>query len=97
MTEIKIISKPKCPYCVKAKAFLDNIDVSYNCVTLNPEDDDYTTQRDYYFNTYNHKSFPLIFVGDVFLGGFKELSTSYETLRFHQLCADIGINIEYDF
>lgn len=94
---VKIVSKPECPYCVKAKAFLDDIGINYSCITLNPNDIDYKQQRDYYFNTYNHKSFPLIFIGDIFLGGFKELSTSYETLRLHDLCADIGISIEYDF
>lgn len=97
ISNITIISKTECPYCIKAKLFLDNINIKFDTISLEPSDEKYIEMRDFYFNKYNHKSFPLIFIGETFIGGYKELEKSYETLRFHDLCSKIGINVNYDF
>lgn len=94
---ITVHSKPGCIYCDKAKDFLQKLDVPFVVNTLDPYEPDYQQKRDALFDRYNHRSFPLIFVGNVFVGGFTELQNAYATLKFHELAATIGINIPMDF
>ena len=92
-----IYSKPGCSYCDKAKIMMKEIQLPYEEVVLKPEDADYTQKRDNLFSQYNHKSYPIIIVGGIFVGGYSELVHSYDTLKLHSLCADIGIDIPFEF
>lgn len=94
---IKIYSKVGCPYCVKAKSFLSDLNITYNEIVLDPLNGNYTSDRDYIFNTFGHKSFPIIFVGDTLLGGYLDLVRSYDTLLLHSLCSKYNIHIPFDF
>lgn len=94
---ITIHSKRGCIYCDKAKNLLTSLNVPFIMDTLNPDDDEYQQKRDALFDKYNHRSFPLILIGDVFLGGFTELQNAYSTLRLHELAASINIDIPMDF
>ncbi len=94
---IVIHSKHGCIYCDKAKDLLTSLNVPFTTNTLEPENPDYQQQRDTLFDKYNHRSFPLILIGDVFLGGFTELQNAYSTLRLHTLAANIGIDVPFDF
>jgi glutaredoxin len=94
---ITIYSKRGCIYCDKAKDLLTTLNVPFIMDTLVPDDTEYQQKRDALFDKYNHRSFPLILIGDVFLGGFTELQNAYSTLRLHELAARIGIDIPMDF
>jgi glutaredoxin len=94
---VTIHSKPGCTYCDKAKDLLTTLNVPFIVNTLEPDEPDYQEKRDALFNNYNHRSFPLILIGDVFLGGFVELQNAYSTLKLHELAARIGIEIPMDF
>ncbi len=94
---ITVFSKKGCVYCDKAKHLLNELQVPCKIEMLEPDDKDYASKRDTLFSTYNHKSFPLIVIGDVFLGGFTELQNAVATLQFHELAKKIGIEVPMDF
>lgn len=94
---ITVFSKIGCIYCDKAKYFLDELNVPYKIITLVPDTPEYIEQRDALFIKYSHKSFPLVIVGDTFIGGYTELQNSYATLHLHQLAQQIGITIPIEF
>jgi glutaredoxin len=94
---ITVLSKIGCIYCDKTKYFLDELSVPYTVITLDPTTPEYIEQRDALFTKYNHKSFPLIIVGNTFIGGYTELQNSYATLQLHELTEQIGITIPIDF
>jgi len=97
MTGVQIFSKVGCPFCIKTKDFLNNINVPFQEIVLDPSNPNYVKDRNHLFNTFGHKSFPVIFINASLLGGFTELNHSYNTLNLHKLCKEININIPYDF
>ena len=97
-TSIIIHSKTNCPFCVKAKDFLKEKNIPFEEIIYDPTDvSDYETRKNILIEKTNFKTFPQIFVGPAFVGGFSDLQDSYSTLKFHKLCEQIGINVEYDF
>ncbi len=94
---ITVYSKPGCPYCAKAKSMLTSLNLPFNEIQLNPSIPDYLQKRDALFNHYLHKSYPIILVGKKLIGGYSELVHSYDTLRLHKLCSNIGLQIPFDF
>lgn len=97
MSHIVVYSKPGCPFCQRAKLMLNNLNLPFEEVLLVPEDPDYVEKRDALFNHFNHRSYPIILVGDKLVGGYTELVHSYDTLRLHKLCSKIGLHVPFDF
>lgn len=97
MSQIVVYSKPGCPYCQKAKTMLKTLCLPYHEVQLHPEDPSYSQKRDNLFGHFKHRSYPIITVGKTFIGGYTELVHSYDTLRLHKLCSDIGLYLPFDF
>jgi len=94
---VRIYSKPYCVFCTKAKNFLTEKKVPFEYIELDPLSDEYDDQKDDLVSKTSHKSFPFIFVGNTFVGGYTELLQSFNTLRFHELCMDVGIKVDMDF
>lgn len=94
---VVIHSKSGCPYCEKAKTFFKENDIDFDEVYYDAKQDDYQKRKDELVSKTNHTTFPQIFVGTEFIGGYTELINSYSTLKFHELCENIGISIGYDF
>jgi glutaredoxin 3 len=94
---IIIHSKSGCSYCVKAKEFMTTNNIPYEEIYYDADSEDYQDKKDELLSRTNHKTFPQIFVGDTFIGGYTELISSYSTLKLHELCKEIGIELEYDF
>jgi glutaredoxin len=84
-------------YCDKAKDFMKDFSIPYSEVKMDPDSDTYASERDDLVAKTKQNTFPFIFVGDAFVGGYTELVRSFETLKFHQLCKNIGIELEMDF
>lgn len=95
--KIVVYSKNGCPNCDYAKDLLHDLKLPFEEIHYNSVDPDYPTLRDALIAKTNHKTFPQIFVGDVFVGGAQELQKACETLRLHELCAKIGLTIDIDF
>ena len=94
-----IWSKPFCPYCVKAKNFMMEHKLPYVEKLLDPENDNYIDEKDNLITKAGkeHKTFPFIFLGDSFIGGYSELMNAFNTLKLHEMCKYHGIELEYDF
>ena len=67
---VRIYILRSCPYCIRAKALLDRKSVKYveKDVTMNYE------ERLRISSSTGHRTFPQIFIGDEFVGGYDELS-----------------------
>ena len=83
LTSYTIYSKSNCPYCEKAKLLLENEVVNIiNC------DEYLTTDRTLFLQTMQHysgvecKTFPVIFLKGVYIGGFIETKTHYDNALF---------------
>ena len=98
-TIITVYSRPFCPNCEKCKVFLKDKHISFTEVMLDVDDASYIINRDFLIEkTGNkHKTYPFVFVGDAFLGGYNEIVNAYATLKLHDLCAKAGITIDHDF
>ena len=96
---VTIYSRPYCVYCEKCKVFLEEKGIPFNEVKLDVESESYDANRDYLVSRSgcNHKTYPFVFVGDTFVGGYTDLVNAYSTLRLHDLCKVIGINLEHNF
>lgn len=89
--KIHIISKDGCTYCEKAKAFMKEKDIPYVLEESIDTKRLSTIKRE----TGKH-TFPYIFVHNkdhTYIGGYKELVHSYNTLKLKQL----GFNYILDF
>jgi glutaredoxin len=95
--KIVVFTKPGCPYCKKAKEFLDNFNLPFNEITLNPSDTHYEDKRDQLFNYYQHRSYPIIVINNRLIGGYTDLLKAHDTRKLHQMCHDIGINLPFKF
>lgn len=95
--KVVVVSRDACIYCKKAKEFLKNKDIPFEEHHMDPDDDDYFEKRDELVATTNHNTFPFIFVGDAFVGGYTELVRAYDTLQLHELCKAIGVQVAMDF
>ena len=70
MKPVRIYTLRSCPYCVRAKSLLDRKKVRYQeqDVTLDYEG------RARISSTTGHRTFPQIFIGEEFVGGYDELA-----------------------
>jgi glutaredoxin 3 len=68
---IVVYSRAICPYCVRAKELLKSLGLSFKEIIV--ADDDEKTRLSLIERT-GHKTFPMIFIGEAFIGGFTELS-----------------------
>ncbi len=66
---VTIYSKDYCPYCIKAKALLTSLNISFNeiDVTNTPDIIEELSQKS------GFRTVPQIFVGDKCLGGFTDI------------------------
>jgi len=97
---IIVYCKDFCQYCTKAKDFLVKNKIPYHEVHLDTNDEEkYIQERDDLIARAggHHKTFPFIFVGKSFLGGYTDLIRAYDTLKLHELCTKEGQPLEYDF
>lgn len=95
--EVVIYGKPECPFCDKAKMFFEEMKIPFRYVGLDPSAVDYEDMKTVLKTTTKQNTFPFIFVGREFLGGFTELIRAHRTLHLHSMCEKIGIKLEYDF
>ncbi|HEY8594620.1 MAG TPA: glutaredoxin 3 [Devosiaceae bacterium] len=70
MAKIEIYTTPTCPYCIAAKALLEDKGVSYEEVTvLDPQLRAAMTQR-----ASGRRTVPQIFIGETHVGGYDDLA-----------------------
>lgn len=94
---ITVFSKPECPFCDKAKMFFEENNIPFEVVDLDPSNVTYEVQKEWLKSSTGQNTFPFIYVGTTFLGGFTELLRAHRTNALHTMCEKIGIKINYDF
>jgi thioredoxin reductase (NADPH) len=94
---IELYSKEECKYCNYSKELLDKHNIKYNEIKLNPKDENYIKIRDELIEkSKGHNTFPWIYIGDHFLGGFNELRHSISTGSIVKYLNKIGIEFKID-
>jgi glutaredoxin 3 len=68
--KIEIYTWGYCPYCVRAKNLLTDKGMEFTEIPLDGKDDELMKLRD----RTGQRTVPQIFIDDVFIGGFQELS-----------------------
>ena len=69
MKKVIIYSTRICPYCMRAKNFLDKKDISYEDIMVDENPD----QLQIMMEKSKRQSVPQIFIGDYHIGGFDDL------------------------
>lgn len=93
---VVVFSKEKCKYCTMSKKLFNEYNIPYKEVKLDPSDDKYQDVRKELINISNgHSTFPWIFTGDNFLGGFTDLDRSVTTGSIVSELKRIGIDYDY--
>lgn len=94
---VVIYSKPVCKFCQMAKEFFKDHNIPYTEIYLDPKTDEYAEKVDELLNTTNHTTFPFIFIGTEFVGGYSDMVAAYNTLKLHEMLKTIGIELAVDF
>ncbi len=84
MNTVEIYTKPTCGYCFAAKRLLSERGVSYSEIDVmrSPESRQEMLQR-----SNGRHTVPQIFVGDMHVGGYDDLSSLVRAGKFDQLLA----------
>lgn len=90
-SKVTIVSKAGCKFCDYAKSFLQERCIPYEEEVLTPGEPEYAKRRTVLIKSTNQATFPWIFIGSNFIGGYKELLHAANTFRLHQLLEEIGI------
>jgi glutaredoxin len=65
-----VISKPQCYYCILVKELLRIKNIDYVEIIYN---ENMTSDIEYLKSKYNIKSYPMIFINKIYIGGYREL------------------------
>lgn len=95
--DVVVHSLPDCKYCTLTKEFLTQQKVPFDTIMYDKAAPDYPERKDALVSRTGMTTFPQIYIGDAFIGGYMDLIKAYESLRFHDLCRKVGIEIPYDF
>jgi glutaredoxin 3 len=67
--KVKLYVTSNCPYCVRAKQFLESKGVGYELIDLTHKPEDLERLK----NTTHWRTVPQIFVGETFIGGYTDM------------------------
>lgn len=81
MNKVVIHTKLGCKYCTMAKEFLKTNKVVYKEVEYDPNAPDYTKRALALTKTTRHPTFPQVYIGPFFIGGYTELVASYKPYK----------------
>ena len=82
MKKITIYTTPFCPFCVRAKQFFQQNEMKFEEIDVerNPE-----LRRKISSANNGFRTVPMIFVGDIFIGGYDDLEQSVRSGQFENL------------
>lgn len=88
---VVLFSKDTCKYCTLAKEFLSEKGVPFSVETLEPTSPNYKEERQTLIErSEGHTTFPWVFVGDTFIGGYSDLVRAYDTMYLEMLGIEVG-------
>lgn len=68
---VLIYSRDACSYCDKAKELFVRLGLAYREVRLDPNSEWYNVEKNVLYKVTKQKTFPFIFVGGEFIGGYE--------------------------
>jgi len=71
MVPVVIYTLRGCPFCIRARALLDSKSAHYTEIDVTADYEARTSVS----RRSGHRTFPQIFIGDAFVGGYDELSS----------------------
>jgi|TARA_R110002124_G_scaffold279979_1_gene452927 glutaredoxin 3 len=89
--EVLVYSKPNCPSCLKAKALLDNMHITYKTLTLGTD-----IQPSEMLESFAQrglpqpKTAPQIFIGDQLIGGYEALVSYVDNTGWNGTGSSLG-------
>ena len=81
--QVSIHTLRGCPFCVRALGLLDSKGAPYREIDVSEDRD----ERVRVSGRSGHKTFPQIYIGDVFIGGYEELRRLDESGRLDPMLA----------
>ena len=79
MRSVEVISKDNCPYCVKAKQLLENLNIEFVEKKVGKD----ITREELLERVPNARSVPQIFINNENIGGYQELANYIENTGFN--------------
>lgn len=79
MSEIVVYSKPNCPYCVKAKRLLTQMELSFTERVVGVD----ATREQLLEDAPNARTVPQIIIDGKVIGGYDQLASYIETTGFN--------------
>ena len=79
-TENIVYSKPTCPYCVKAKSLLDELNIPYKEIQIQND----PALREEMITKANHHTVPQIFLNGTHIGGCDDLYAQHKLGKLDQ-------------
>lgn len=82
MPKIEVYTTTYCPYCVRAKQFLDIKDLDYTEIDVTNDD---TARANLVAKAEGRRTVPQIFINDTPIGGYDDLRALEESGRLDQM------------
>ena len=79
MKNIEIYTLDYCPYCQKAKFFLDELNIKYKEYSCEENEEEMRTRLKEKYNLPNLATFPQIIIDGVNIGGYSDLIEKYNS------------------
>jgi glutaredoxin 3 len=93
---VTVYSKDGCKYCTKSKTLLTDNKIPFTEIKMDPDHESYQDERSILLDKTNgHTTFPFIFIGTEFLGGYTELNHSFNT-NISEKLKSVGIEYTMD-
>lgn len=87
-------SREECPYCVMMSKDLDYLEIPFEKIMIPRED---IAARDTLVSMTKLKTFPQLFIGNEFIGGYDALTKLIMTNQLQVKLASVGISMKEDF
>lgn len=79
--KIVIHAKVGCPYCEDAKSFFTKRKMPFTEIVYDPKKKGYDTKKHALFKSTGQSTFPQIYIGKKFIGGYSDLLYAEKTLN----------------
>jgi len=80
MVEIKIYTKTTCPYCIKAKMLLNKLNLKFEEISVNKQED-----QDSLIEKTGMMTVPQIFINDKLIGGCDDLYEMHDLGKLKEI------------
>ncbi|KAF7731876.1 hypothetical protein EC973_007707 [Apophysomyces ossiformis] len=88
--KVMVFSKSYCPYCIRTKDLLEDLNVDYHAMELNEHKDGVDIQQALAELT-SQKTVPNVFINRQHIGGYSDLKASFDSGKLTDILKQAGI------